>query len=139
MFCKYCGKELADKAKFCSKCGKRLGVKDSLKNEDFSESQQSLESDENEIQKSLKFCKFCGEKISAAAKFCPKCGRNLVIKSEQKTEETNKSNTIIAKEVFQTEKITEPIAKTEYPVKEEKVVHSEESPQTTNTAVSEEK
>ncbi len=139
MFCKYCGKKLPDKAKFCSKCGKQLSVKDSLKNEDFSESQQSLESDENEIQKSLKFCKFCGEKISAAAKFCPKCGRNLVIKSEQKTEETNKSNTIIAKEVFQTEKITEPIAKTEPFVEEEKVVHSEESPQTTNTAVSEEK
>ena len=132
MFCKYCGKELADKAKFCSKCGKQLGVKDSLKNEDFSESQQSPEYDENEIQKSLKFCKFCGEKISAAAKFCPKCGRNLVIKSEQKTEKTNKSNTIIAKEVFQTEKITEPIAKTEPSV-------SEESPRTANIAVSEEK
>ena len=24
MFCKYCGKELPDNAKFCSKCGKQL-------------------------------------------------------------------------------------------------------------------
>ena len=27
MFCKYCGKELADTAKFCSRCGKQIIVK----------------------------------------------------------------------------------------------------------------
>ena len=75
MFCKYCGKELADNVKFCSKCGGQL----------FSESKSSdMIIDERKSQNSVvlqdnsfKFCKYCGKQLGLTANFCSKCGKQI--------------------------------------------------------------
>lgn len=72
MFCKYCGKELPNKAIFCSKCGKQLGVKETT---EINSEQKSVESKTKESD--TKFCKYCGAKIAISANFCSKCGQNL--------------------------------------------------------------
>ena len=61
MFCKYCGKELADTAKFCSRCGKQIIVKLKVK----------------PVTEKKKFCENCGEPLVDGAKFCLACGTSV--------------------------------------------------------------
>ena len=99
MFCKYCGKELADDVKFCSKCGQKLfrdsvdlqgetkegpiSVNDQLNGgvEIQSFQEKSAEQNSNVVEdKSVntkKFCENCGEQIIDGAKFCLACGVKL--------------------------------------------------------------
>lgn len=50
MFCKYCGKELADDAKFCSKCGKQLVANEQKETRDENVSTVEIDAD---ISKSI--------------------------------------------------------------------------------------
>lgn len=99
MFCKYCGKELANDVKFCSKCGKQL-FHDSLdlqgetKEGPISANDQlnggveiqsfqvkSAEQNCNVVEEksvnTKKFCENCGEQLIDGAKFCLSCGVKL--------------------------------------------------------------
>ena len=96
MFCKYCGKELANDVKFCSNCGKQL-FHDSLdlqgetKEGPISANDQlnggvemqsfqvkSAEQNCNVVEEksvnTKKFCENCGEQLIDGAKFCLACG-----------------------------------------------------------------
>ena len=96
MFCKYCGKELADDVKFCSKCGKQLfhdslDLQGEIKEEPISANDQlnggveiqsvqikSAEQNCNVVEEksvnTKKFCENCGEQLIDGAKFCLACG-----------------------------------------------------------------
>lgn len=93
MFCKYCGKELADGVKFCSRCGKQLfhtsidlqgetkiSVNDQLNGRVEIQSVQIKSAEQNcsvVEEKSVntkKFCENCGEQLIDGAKFCLACG-----------------------------------------------------------------
>lgn len=96
MFCKYCGKELADGVKFCSRCGKQLfhdliDMQDETKEDPISANDQlnggveiqlvqvkSAEQNCNVVEEksvnNKKFCENCGEQLIDGAKFCLACG-----------------------------------------------------------------
>ncbi|WP_294428069.1 PrsW family glutamic-type intramembrane protease [uncultured Treponema sp.] len=70
MFCKYCGKELANNVKFCSKCGGKL-----VSELNAVETKINEATDKSDEVKEIKFCKYCGKQLSATAQFCSKCGK----------------------------------------------------------------
>lgn len=84
MFCKYCGKELADNVKFCSKCGRKLSSELNSAEQNIDEA--LVETTEN---KGKKFCKYCGKQLAVTAQFCSKCGGKL-------SSESNSADMIIA-------------------------------------------
>lgn len=61
MFCKHCGKENKEEAKFCKYCGAEIMQLNFFTNE-------------------TKFCPFCKEEISSDKQECPNCKRILVEK-----------------------------------------------------------
>ena len=69
MFCKYCGKELANDVKFCSRCGKQLFY-DSVASGNTTKNK----SVEDKPVNTKKFCENCGEELIDGAKFCLACG-----------------------------------------------------------------
>lgn len=73
MFCKYCGKELAENVKFCSKCGGKLVT-------EFNDAKTKKNNVATKYAepKEKKFCKYCGHKLATTAHFCSKCGGKLV-------------------------------------------------------------
>lgn len=99
MFCKYCGKELAEGVKFCSRCGKQLfhnsiDLQGETKEEPISandqlnggveiQSVQITSSDqlnktgEEKSANTKKFCENCGEPLIDGAKFCLACGSSV--------------------------------------------------------------
>jgi len=103
-FCSNCGEKLPDDVNFCTKCGYRTkhgmeaGVSAPVEDwrEAFSkmgvEMEKAFQTAAKEIQKALKtvkedfkearrgqpvICKSCGEKSSANATYCTKCGQKL--------------------------------------------------------------
>lgn len=64
MYCRNCGTEISDDAKFCQKCGYYC------LNETQNESVEILPATELESR----YCSKCGEKINKDAVICPKCG-----------------------------------------------------------------
>lgn len=77
MFCKYCGKELINGAKFCSQCGKMLTP--SATNAAGQEEQAETKETTATVAENKKFCKHCGKEILPTVKFCPKCGNKTNI------------------------------------------------------------
>ena len=111
MFCKYCGKQISDNAKFCSKCGKQLSAitteninsvssdaasKISEEKKEIGQTiieikkKECTESEKTEVEKeapietlnkpdecNISFCKHCGNEVLEAARFCPKCGKEI--------------------------------------------------------------
>lgn len=61
MYCRYCGKEIADDAKFCPECGKRV---------DQNATDQKFYLGEN-------VCPVCGGYLSKSEKVCRKCGTSF--------------------------------------------------------------
>lgn len=72
MYCKYCGKEISENAKFCECCGKPV-----LK--EYAPVQQKVE---------VHRCPKCGDAVSQYAQMCRNCGTNLSVSNPR----TNKRN-----------------------------------------------
>ena len=49
MYCRFCGKQIPDQAKFCPECGAPTSI----------------------------VCSKCGAKLNPNAKFCPECGEKV--------------------------------------------------------------
>lgn len=75
MFCKYCGKKLAENVIFCSQCGKKL---------DVTQAPKTVENPVNE----KKYCEQCGTQNEKTAKFCLSCGASMIPGQESVKKET---------------------------------------------------
>lgn len=125
MFCKYCGKELADDVKFCSSCGKQLlydakelesdAREDSLtvnemeKKENDSQTTQEkvdVKIDDEKSVATKKFCENCGEQLVDGAKFCLACGTPVASSNSEVSENQDKQQT--ANRISQFETKTKP-------------------------------
>lgn len=53
MFCKYCGNELKEEAKFCTKCGKAVEVKDLPKAESIAPKETFPKANDETISKQV--------------------------------------------------------------------------------------
>lgn len=67
MYCKYCGKQIADDAKFCDGCGKKL----------IEEAVPVSVPEKKEVRR----CPKCGDPVSQYAQMCKNCGCNLTVKN----------------------------------------------------------
>jgi len=108
-FCSRCGKRLPQDAEFCPKCGTKAGTSarpsDEMKetltrmSQEMEkafliaarEMQEAFKSARKNIQETIKtetlICSSCGEKNSANAVFCFKCGKNISGPTGQKPKE----------------------------------------------------
>ena len=106
MFCKYCGKELIDGAKFCSQCGKMLTPR--ATNTASQEEQAEAKETTATVAENKKFCKHCGKEVLSTAQFCPKCGNKILKEKEAIVDEASAiENTPIPQQPTEEEKINE--------------------------------
>lgn len=63
MYCKYCGKQIADDAKFCDGCGKPI------------ENVEQVHVEEQ--KKEIRRCPKCGDIVHQYAQMCKNCGTDL--------------------------------------------------------------
>lgn len=70
MYCKFCGKQVSDDAKFCDGCGKKL-----------TEDTAPVTAPE---KKEVHRCPNCGETVNQYAQACKYCGQDLASKSDKK-------------------------------------------------------
>ena len=80
-YCKNCGKELKEGAKFCPSCGSAVSAQNNapgFEKTGAGKIQSGLDAVKTSRQDSLNpsqaFCKNCGAPLKEGAKFCPKCG-----------------------------------------------------------------
>lgn len=66
IYCKKCGKELSDNAKFCDNCGTPTLLKDN-----------SFSNRQNSFVGKVKKCPVCGEELSSFVAICPTCGHEM--------------------------------------------------------------
>lgn len=93
MFCKNCGNQLKDGAKFCAKCGKKIEIAVSEQPEEPQGTDQ-LEPKEADTPQAADlqekdgavpiFCNKCGNRLKPGAKFCAKCGSPVIGSSAAK-------------------------------------------------------
>lgn len=86
MFCKACGKNLPDDAKFCYYCGEKT---------------------EEEKPAVLRFCMECGAPLSEKSDFCIKCGKPVVRLSEDEDEPVFEKKESVTPEPFASESTAE--------------------------------
>ena len=72
-YCKNCGKELKDDAKFCPKCGSVVPVQEKSENYEKNEAKNIPPVSDTE-KPPRSFCKNCGAPLREGVKFCHKCG-----------------------------------------------------------------
>ncbi len=82
-YCKNCGSELKENAKFCPKCGSAVSLPE--KNIDSKSSEPALKSNVPPVSVSVKtshFCKNCGTPLKEDSVFCQNCGNRVGLPSE---------------------------------------------------------
>lgn len=73
MFCRYCGTQIPDDARFCTRCGKSTGVTPPPENTSSSTSHTATDHAAADRKTA---CRYCGKEISRDAFFCPHCKRS---------------------------------------------------------------
>ena len=73
LFCKKCGKELSDDAKYCNRCGAEV----TAKKEAESVKETKTTSREKIYEGAIHKCPNCGETITSFTSVCPLCGIEL--------------------------------------------------------------
>ena len=89
-YCKNCGSELKENAKFCPKCGSAVSLPE--KNIDSKSSEPALKPDVQPASVSVKtshFCKNCGTPLKEGSIFCKNCGNPVGLPSEHNINQNN--------------------------------------------------
>ena len=79
-YCIYCGEKISLQAEYCHECGKDFSNSSIFCKSDESFNKEKIEVKKFEvvIEKNIRYCIYCGEKISLQAEYCHECGKKLL-------------------------------------------------------------